>query len=287
MNSSLEIKANAKLNLFLDITGRRKDGYHELNTVMQMTDLADNVKITLSDGEGIYVECDNPEIPDGEKNIAYRAAELFMREISAKYKVDIQIEKHIPAGGGMGGSSTDGAAVLRGMNLLCGVPFTTERLAAFGAQLGADVPFCICGTETPTALCTGIGEIITPLKNLPDCVFLIVQPDFSCDTKVAYRLYDENQVPANTCLSDIKSAIADGNINAVTNEMYNIFETLYCDERIADIKREFAAAGVPNSILTGSGSCVFAILESSIKAAECAAKLNAYRKIIAKPLKNT
>ena len=190
-----EIKAYAKVNLFLDITGRLENGYHTLNTVMQQIDLYDNVTVETFDGDGIFIECDNPSVPCNEKNIAYKAAAAFMNIANIKADVHIKIEKHIPLEAGMGGSSTDGAAVLVGLNQIYNNIFSTEKLCEIGTKLGADVPFCITGG---TAVCKGIGEIITPVDCQKDYTFLVVKPDFSCSTPTAYKAYDENPVPENT-----------------------------------------------------------------------------------------
>ena len=172
-----EIKAFAKVNLFLDITGRLENGYHTLNTVMQQIDLYDEITAEVSEGNGIYISCDNPAVPCNEKNIAYKAAAAFLSETGKKARVDIRIKKNIPLEAGMGGSSTDGAAVLKALNEIYGYPLTDEKLCEIGTGLGADVPFCITGG---TAVCKGIGEIMTPVQCLKDYVFLIVKPDFSC-----------------------------------------------------------------------------------------------------------
>ena len=167
-----EIKAFAKVNLFLDITGRLENGYHTLNTVMQQIDLYDEITAEVSEGNGIYISCDNPAVPCNEKNIAYKATAAFLSETGKKARVDIRINKNIPLEAGMGGSSTDGAAVLKALNEIYGYPLTDEKLCEIGAGLGADVPFCIMGG---TAVCKGIGEIMTPAQCLKDYVFLIVK----------------------------------------------------------------------------------------------------------------
>ena len=189
-----EIKAYAKVNLFLDITGRLENGYHTLNTVMQQIGLYDVVTAEISEGDGISIECDNPAVPCNEKNIAYKAAAAFLSETGNKAKIHINISKNIPLEAGMGGSSTDGAAVLKLLNEMYGCPLTIGKLCDIGASLGADVPFCITGG---TAVCTGIGEIMKPVGCLKNYVFLVVKPDFSCSTPAGYRAYDENPLPEN------------------------------------------------------------------------------------------
>ena len=188
---SLDVKAYAKLNLWLDITGKRSDGYHTLNTVMRRIDLYDDVSVETCTGGEITVRCDKPEIPADSRNIAFRAAKAFLTKMRKNVGVNIRIKKRIPVGAGLGGSSADGAAVLIALNELSGRPLDTGGLCALGAELGADVPFCITGG---TAKCTGIGELMQPI-DCADFAALIIMPEFSCSTAEAYRNYDESPIP--------------------------------------------------------------------------------------------
>ncbi len=263
-----EIKAFAKVNLFLDITGRLENGYHTLNTVMTQINLYDEITAEVSEGDGIFIECNNPAVPCNEKNIAYKAAAAFLSEIGNKAEIHIKIKKNIPLEAGLGGSSTDGAAVLKALNEIYGYPLSDERLCEIGARLGADVPFCITGG---TAVCKGIGEIITPVNFLKDCVFLVVKPDFSCSTPAAYRAYDENPIPENADFEEFVSLLPLG-AEKWAGKMYNVFEKLYGDGRIAEITDTMRKNGALSSILTGSGSAVFGIFrdeETAKKAFDC------------------
>jgi len=274
-----EIKAFAKVNLFLDITGRLENGYHTLNTVMQQIDLYDEITAEVSEGSGIYISCDNPAVPCNEKNIAYKAAAAFLSETGKKARVDIRINKNIPLEAGMGGSSTDGAAVLKALNEIYGYPLTDEKLCEIGAGLGADVPFCITGG---TMLCKGIGEIMTPAQCLNDYVFLIVKPDFSCSTPAGYRAYDENPVPENRNFEEFVASLPHG-AEKWAGKMYNVFEKLYDDERIAeitDIMRKYGALG---SILTGSGSAVFGVFKDRKTAENALKNIDSPFKIVVSP----
>jgi 4-diphosphocytidyl-2-C-methyl-D-erythritol kinase len=232
--SSITLSANAKLNLSLSITGRRNDGYHNIVTEMQEIDLCDTVTVTISKSakSGIYITCDNPEIPIDNRNIAYRAAELFGAS------AHIHIEKRIPVMAGLGGSSTDGAAVLKALNRLHDNKFSEHELIKMGAALGADVPFCMTGGR---AKCEGIGDVITKLTDLPEQYYAIIQPDFACDTRKAYSMYRP----------DVKQTRA------------NIFQDLYSlsgDERLNEICDELSGS------LTGSGSAVFAVFKDETDA---------------------
>lgn len=274
-----EIKAYAKVNLFLDITGRLDNGYHTLNTVMQQIDLYDEITAEISDGDGIFIKCDNPAVPCNEKNIAYKATAAFMSETGNKARVDIRINKNIPLEAGMGGSSTDGAAVLKALNKLYDYPVSLEKLCEIGAGLGADVPFCITGG---TAVCKGIGEIMTPVNCLKDYVFLIVKPDFSCSTPVGYKTYDEKPVPVNTEFEEFVDLLSLGS-EKWAGKMYNVFEKLYEDERITEITDTMRKYGALGAILTGSGSAVFGVFKD-IKTAENALKnIDSQFKIVVSP----
>lgn len=274
-----EIKAYAKVNLFLDITGRLENGYHTLNTVMQQIDLYDEITAEVSEGDGIFIECDNHAVPCNEKNIAYKAAAAFLSETGKKAKVDIRISKRIPLEAGMGGSSTDGAAVLKALNEIYNYPLNNEKLCEIGARLGADVPFCITGG---TAVCKGIGEIMTPTECLKDYVFLIAKPDFSCSTPAAYRAYDENTIPENTDFEKFVDSLPYG-AEKWAGKMYNVFEKLYCDGRIAAITDTMLKNGALGSILTGSGSAVFGVFKDRKTAENALKNIDSQFKIVVSP----
>lgn len=274
-----EIKAFAKVNLFLDITGRLENGYHTLNTVMQQIDLYDEITAEVLEGNGIYISCDNPAVPCNEKNIAYKAAAAFLSETGKKAKVNIRINKNIPLEAGMGGSSTDGAAVLKALNEIYGYPLTDEKLCEIGAGLGADVPFCITGG---TIVCKGIGEIMTPAQCLKDYVFLIVKPDFSCSTPAGYRAYDENPLPENRDFEEFVASLPHG-AEKWAGKMYNVFEKLYDDERIAEITDIMRKYGALDSILTGSGSAVFGVFKDRKTAENALKNIDSPFKIVVSP----
>lgn len=271
-----EIKAYAKINLFLDITGRLDNGYHTLNTVMQQIDLYDTVTVEISEGDGIYITCDDPIIPCNEKNIAFKAAAAFMAETGKAARIDIDIKKNIPSEAGMGGSSTDGAAVLKALNQLYGSIFTTPQLCAMGAGLGADVPFCIQGK---TAVCKGIGEVMTPVCCKNDYVIAVVKPDFSCSTPTGFRTYDEKPVAVNPHFDTFVNMLSEG-ADKWAGRMYNIFEVLYNNPDIEKIKASMQESNALGTILTGSGSAVFGIFADRNTAENAVKNIDAPFKII-------
>lgn len=274
------IKAYAKINLFLDITGRLENGYHTLNTVMQQIDLHDVVTVEVLEGNDIFIECSNPDVPCNEKNIAYKAASAFMKRIKKSAEIHISIQKNIPLEAGMGGSSTDGAAVLKALNEIYGNLFTTEELCIIGEKLGADVPFCIVGG---TAVCKGIGEIITPIHCNKDYAIAVIKPDFSCSTATAYGIYDNKNIPENPDFETFIDSLSQGAKNW-PEMMYNVFEILYEDIRITEITSCFKNNGADGSILTGSGSAVFSVFRNKENAESALSIIDAPFKKIVNPL---
>ena len=254
---SLTVKAYAKINLWLDITGRRANGYHTLNTVMRRIALYDDVTVGTNGSGDVTVSCDVQGIPADERNIAFKAAKMFFMQMRKNMGAHIHIVKRIPVEAGLGGSSADGAAVLCALNELCGI----------GATLGADIPFCITGG---TAKCTGIGDIIEPLE-CAEFAALIVKPDAACNTGEAYRKYDGSPIPVKPGFEEYCASIA-GSRMALANGLYNVFEELYGNDDIAQIKSELLGAGALGAGMTGSGSAVFGIF-NDIREAENAAQL--------------
>ena len=251
---SITIKAYAKLNLFLDILGKRPDGYHEILTKMCTIDLSNEVTITIGE-TGI--------ISENNKN-AYKAADLFLNKINSKENVKLNINKNIPEQAGLGSSSADSAAVLRGLNTFYGAPFTLDEIMNIGAEVGSDVPFCIHGG---CAVCSGTGIEISEILPLPDCVFVIVKPEFSFSTKDAYARFIGRADPAPA------------------TQFYNIFEELHNHPEIDKIKQELIAQGASAALMTGSGSAVFGVFENPQNAEKALKNLNFGEKFIAKPLK--
>lgn len=241
--------ANAKLNLYLDITGRRADGYHLLETVMQSVDLCDVVTVTR--GEKISVTCTDPNIPSGEGNICHRAALAFFGRAGDGFGAEVRIDKRIPSGAGMGGGSADAAAALRGLNALAGNALSEEELLRAALTVGADVPFCLCGG---TRVCRGIGELMESAPPITEGCYLVVKPQYSCPTGAAYASYDSAPREPKNALSQFITSGAD-----YAGRLYNVFEELYADERTERIKRRLLSAGARGASLTGSGSAVFGV----------------------------
>lgn len=260
---ALKLDACAKLNLYLDIMGRREDGYHTLETVMQSIFLADMVTVVVCPGDGIMLTCSREDIPTDSRNTAYRAAELFMQASGETGRVLMDIQKNIPSGAGMGGGSADAAAVLRGLNKIFGEPLSEQQLLDIAVQVGADIPFCLVGG---TKLCRGIGEQMSDFP-AAEGVFVVVKPDFSCPTGEAYKKYDSSPVAPHGGLEKFRSAMP----KDYAPEMYNVFQKLYADERIESVCRRLVELGARGAMLTGSGSAVFGVFDD-IHAAHAAQK---------------
>lgn len=257
--------AYAKINLFLDITGRREDGYHLLETVMQSVDLADFVTAELADS-GITVSCSDPTVPENEGNICFKAAERFFAQYGEIGGAKIHIDKRIPHGAGMGGGSADAAAVLVGLNELSGRPLNEQTLLRLAAQVGADVPFCMTGG---TKLCRGIGEVMSDEQPYPANCFLIVKPGFGCDTKAAYAEYDRSPVPSR---------------ERRAGEYYNVFRKIYKNEALNSIVEKLTALGADGAELTGSGSAVFGAYSDEETARAAARRFPEYFTAVCKPM---
>jgi 4-diphosphocytidyl-2-C-methyl-D-erythritol kinase len=262
--------ARAKINLYLEILGKRSDGYHELAMVLQSIDLADRLHLQLT-GSGITLRCDHPEVPLDSTNLAYRAAELLQEECHCSGGVAILIQKRIPVAAGLAGGSTDAAAVLVGLNQLWGLGLTTADLQELAARLGSDVPFCINGG---TQLATGRGEVLEPLEDLQQLPILLAKPrSVSISTAWAYRSFqlaetNRSKVPGiHAMLASLSQAAP----VAIARCLYNDLEipVLAHHPEILALKQHLQNHGALGTLLSGSGSSVFAIMPS-LQAAEIA-----------------
>ncbi len=255
----IDIIANAKVNLFLEITGKISNGYHTVDTIMQSVSLFDELKIELlPKTDGIKIICDEFGIPCDERNIAYKTAKTFLDITEADCGVSISIKKQIPSEAGMGGGSADGAAVLYGLNELCGNPLSSNQLIELAASKGADIPFCIYGG---TARLVGIGTELFQTYDTPDLNLVIAKPMKGISTPAAYSMLDrihgnfENHISFKPDPSDLIA------------HMYNRFEETLdelCPESMTLINELRQRAG--HALLSGSGTAVFAVAESSAHA---------------------
>lgn len=255
---SLVLNAKAKINLYLDVTGKRADGYHLLETVMHTVSLCDTITLTKTGRSGIEISCSDPLIPCNEKNIAYKCAAAFFDKTGiSSGGVSIDIIKRIPSQAGMGGGSADGAAVLTGLDRLFETKLSESKLISIGARIGADIPFCIKGG---CGYCTGIGEIIEPLPAICGCV-LIGKGKAGISTAEAFGKIDS--LGSGIGISGIKQIF--GNVSSLTDIApfcRNIFDDVTSLEEVTNIKRIMTENGAVCSAMTGSGSAVFGLFES-------------------------
>lgn len=254
--------AYAKLNLTLDILGKRADGYHDLQSVMQTISIRDDVEIDVGTGKPWRLLCSQEGIPTDETNLAWKAAKVYCDAMKKDPGgIEIRIVKRIPSGAGMGGGSADAAAVLRALNRHYGEPLSIPALAELGAQVGSDVPFCTIGG---TAMVEGRGERFRKLPDMPECIFVVCKPDFSVSTPELYRKIDEVAIPHRPDNRAMESALLAGDLGAVAEQVYNVFDPVVTAEHLElnYIKSICNSYGALAQQMTGSGSAVFAILPS-------------------------
>jgi len=263
-------KAYAKINIALKITGRREDGYHELDMIFLELNLGDGIEVRKIP-EGIVLSCSDKTLPLDEHNLAYKAARLMMDKYDIPGGVDITLTKRIPSQAGLGGGSSDAACVVRCMNELFGLAVSDEELEKTAAVLGADVPFFIRGG---LARAKGTGDELEDLGSFPKCAILIAKPDASVSTPWAYRAYDEmTGEHAKIDIDAAIEAIRAGRIRDLAEYIGNDLEAPVIKEvpGIAAIKKQMYDHGAAAALMTGSGSAVFGLFESKEKAAACAA----------------
>lgn len=263
----MKIKAYAKINISLDVVGKREDGYHLLEMIMQTIDLYDIVEVKKIKS-GIQLECDKYYVPTDERNIAYRAAMIFKEHFGINEGVYININKNIPVSAGLAGGSTDGAAVLKLMNKIFNINASDDELRKIAVKLGADVPYCISGG---TALCEGIGERITQLKPFKDKILVLIKPPFGVSTKNVYKEFDLSKVILHPKTKELIENIEKDNLEFVANNMKNLLEnvTLRKYKTIANIKDSARIKECLGTMMSGSGPTVFAFFDDMFKAQLC------------------
>ena len=278
--------AFAKLNLTLDVLGKRPDGYHDLQSVMQTVSIRDDIEIDIGTGKPWKLVCDKEGIPCDERNLAWKAAKVYCDALNKDPDgLEIRITKRIPSGAGMGGGSADAAAVLRALNRHYGNPLSIGALAELGAQVGSDVPFCvICGT----AMCEGRGERLRKLPDMPDCVIVVCKPEFSVSTPDLYRKLDEVAIVGRPDNQAMESALIAGDLEKIAHGLCNVFDPVVTADHLElnYIKSIFHQYGAVGYQMTGSGSACFAIVsEFEVAAVICSMLKDNYPNVfICKPV---
>ena len=260
MEKQLELRAFAKVNLGLDVLRRREDGYHDVRMVMQSVRLFDRLIMETNPGGEIHLSANVSYLPLNENNLVYRAIEIMRKEYNIPDGISVQIEKHIPVAAGLAGGSSDAAAVLVGMNQMFSLGIREQRLMEHGVAIGADIPFCIM---RGTALSEGIGEILTPLPPIPDCLLVIVKPSFSMSTRFVYQNLDPEHA-VHPDIDGMIDAIYAGSLTGITSRMGNSLEQVTAAHfpQITVLKRRLIDLGALNAIMSGSGSSVFGIFDN-------------------------
>ena len=267
MKDRIQLKALAKINLGLAVLRRREDGYHEVKMIMQTISLHDDLEIRRIKTPEIQVKTNLYYLPTNENNLVYKAAKLLMDEFGIKEGVAIQLKKRIPVAAGMAGGSTDGAAVLWGMNQMYGLGLSRQELMERGVKLGADVPYCV---QRGTALAEGIGERLSVLPSMPKCTILIAKPGISVSTKFVYENLHANDLKPeqHPDVDRMIEAMKEKNLDLLCERMGNVLETVTIPAYpvIQEIKEHMMACGAAGAMMSGSGPTVFGIFHSPVQA---------------------
>lgn len=252
--------AFAKINLTLDVLDKRDDGYHDIKSIMQTISIRDDIEIDVGTGKPWTLSCTREEIPQDERNLAWKAAKLFCDTLGKDPNgLAIRITKRIPSEAGLGGGSADAAAVLRALNRYYDSPLSIMALAELGSQVGSDVPFCVlCGT----AMVEGRGERLRKLPDMPDCCFVVCKPPFASSTPALYKKLDQETIGKRPDHQAMESALYAGDLGKVAENLWNVFDPVVTKDHLElnYIKSIFNSYGSLNQQMTGSGSAVFAIV---------------------------
>lgn len=269
-----ESKAYAKINLGLDVLGRRADGYHEVKMVMQTVDICDVLTFERKKS-GITISTDSGELPTDGDNLIYKAVKLLFDKYGIEEGISIHLQKKIPIAAGMAGGSSDAAAALKGINEIFQLGCSLEELKELGVKIGADVPYCVMGK---TALAEGIGEKLTALPSMPDCLLLVAKPDINVSTKYVYAQLEHAQLEhehldageayEHPDIDGMVQAIKDGSLEGILKRMGNVLEsvTIPAHPVIGTLKERMMELGAEGSLMSGSGPTVFGIFRDEEKA---------------------
>jgi 4-diphosphocytidyl-2-C-methyl-D-erythritol kinase len=288
---SIKRRAYAKVNLALDVLGRRENGYHDVKMVMQNLDIYDELEFEIEDEQSsaaysIGIEADNPSVPTDERNLIYKAAKLLFEEYDIRKRLTVRLAKNIPVEAGMAGGSTDAAATLHAVNELAGLGLSTQQLMDYGVRLGADVPFCVLGK---TALSEGIGEILTEIPALPECVVAVAKPAVGVSTKLVYteldRIVDIPHPDVDAMVAALREQECGGDapgsqgetdiVHRVAALMGNVLEnvTIPMHPEIAGIKQIMLEKGAIKAMMSGSGPTVYGIFDTEESAEAAVAEI--------------
>lgn len=271
----MEVQAFAKLNLTLDVLGKRPDGYHDLRMIMQSITLADELTLEENGTGELRVHSDLRFLPVGEKNLAAQAALRYWQARGLPPQgLDIAIRKRIPVCAGMGGGSSDAAAVLRALNQRDGSPFSVEELARIGEQVGSDVPYCVLGG---TALAEGKGEVLTPLPALPRCWVVVCKPEFAISTPALFARIDSVRLRRRPDTRGAVEALEAGDLVETARRLYNVFEDVLPErqrDRVFALKNLLIGGGALGASMSGTGPTVYGLFDREDRAREACDRLS-------------
>lgn len=283
----MRIRSYGKINLFLNIIGRRKDGYHDIETLIQRIDLFDEIEVNIDkkfNGIEIEVICDHKNVPNNHENLCYKACKWFMEKYDLKGKVNIIIYKNIPVFGGLGGGTSNAAEIIKLLNEIYELNISLETLSRESIILGADFPYSILGGSI---LCEGIGEKLHKLPSLSNKYVVIVKPSFGFSTKDVYENFSIENMKYNINKSDVIKALENRDFYEVCKNISNTLEysNVLGMNVIREIKEKFINFGASASSMSGSGSCVYGIFDDFNKARICYEKLkNEYKVFLTKTI---
>ncbi|WP_455714157.1 4-(cytidine 5'-diphospho)-2-C-methyl-D-erythritol kinase [Anaerosporobacter sp.] len=258
--NTIMLKAYAKINLGLDVLGKREDGYHEVRMIMQTIRLYDKLNMKKINKDEIIINTNLTYLPTNENNLVYKAIQMLKDEYGLKQGVYVDLQKHIPVAAGLAGGSSDAAAALIGMNRLFQLKLSKKDLMERAVKLGADIPYCILGG---TALSEGIGEILTPLESMPSAYILIAKPSINVSTKYVYENLKLDEKTIHPDIDGIMDAINKKDLHGVTERLSNVLESVTIEKYpvIQEIKDTMMQNGAMNSLMSGSGPTVFGIFQ--------------------------
>lgn len=263
----IERKAYAKINLGLDVTGKREDGYHIVSMIMQNVDLYDTLTFEKNDTGEIILNTSSPKIPTDDSNLICKVAKQLREKYGVKDGVSVYLEKRIPVAAGMAGGSTDGAATYMALNELWNLGLDTKTMCELAVKLGADIPYCIIGG---TALAEGIGEELTTISDMPKCHLVIAKPDIDVSTGWVYKTLDSKEIENHPDIAGVRTAIENDDLNGMCEKIGNVLEYVTASKYsvINDIEKIMEDNGAVKAFMTGSGPTVFGVFDSEQKAKE-------------------
>ena len=263
----IERKAYAKINLGLDVTGKREDGYHIVSMIMQNVDLYDTLTLEKNDTGEIILNASSPKIPTDDSNLICKVAKQLREKYGVKDGVSVYLEKRIPVAAGMAGGSTDGAATYVALNKLWNLGLDTKTMCELAVKLGADIPYCIIGG---TALAEGIGEELTTISDMPKCHLVIAKPDIDVSTGWVYKTLDSKKIENHPDIAGVRTAIENDDLKGMCEKIGNVLEYVTASKYsvINDIEKIMEDNGAVKAFMTGSGPTVFGVFDSEQKAKE-------------------